>query len=84
MVFWIVGFVIAGALVFRSSSEARIRRMPYGIAYSLDTLIPLVQLRKSHEEIELFGWRAYYFYFHKISGYVLAAIVGAGLSGITK
>jgi len=36
------------------------------------------------EEIELSGWRAYYFYFHKISGYVLAAIVGAGLSGITK
>ena len=76
--------IVRGALVLRSSLEARINRMPYGVAYSFDMLLPLIQLQKSHADIELRGWRRYYFYFHKISGYVLAALVGAGLAGLTK
>lgn len=84
VVFWIFLFVAVGAGVFRTSPEARENQMPYGIAYSVEMLLPVVKLRKLHSEIVLKGWRRYYFYFHKISGYVLAAFVAAGLSGITK
>lgn len=58
--------------------------MPIGLAYSFDMLLPIITLRKLHSELELKGWRRYYFYLHKISGYVLAAFVAAGLGGITK
>lgn len=83
-VFWILFLTALGAQVFRSGPEARLYKMPYGVAYSFDMLLPVVELRKLHSEIELRGWRRHYFYFQKISGYVLAAFVAAGLSGITK
>jgi hypothetical protein len=47
-------------------------------------LLPVINLRKMHSGLELKGWRRYCFYFNKISGYVLATFVAAGLSGITK
>ena len=48
-------------------------------------LLPIIQLRKKNYEIELHGrWRRYYFYVHKIMGYVLASFLIAGLAGLTK
>lgn len=83
-VFWIIGFVAVGALVFRSTPEARRYNMPYGISYSLDMLLPIIRLRERHYEIDLVGWPRYYFFFHKLMGYVLASFLIAGLSGLTK
>jgi hypothetical protein len=83
-VFWVIGFVVIGALVLRVSHQGTKHKMPYGIAFSFDMLLPLVRLREKHYKIDLQGWSRYYFYFHKIMGYVLASFLIAGLSGLTK
>ena len=47
----------------------------------------IFEFRKMHYEIDFIGgWRParYYFYFHKLMGYVLASFLIAGLSGLTK
>src|ERR1700730_3974431 len=61
-----------GALIFRRTSEARRENMPYGISYSFDMLLPLIKLRQRHYDIDLKeGAARYYFYIHKIAGWVI-------------
>ena len=82
---WAFGFVTAGAFVFRQTSEARREHMPYGISYSFDMLLPLIRLRQKHYEIDLKeGMARYYFYVHKIAGWVIGSFIVAGLAGFTK
>ena len=50
--------------------------------YSIDLLLPIIQLRKSHYDIELEGRTRDYFYVHQIMGYVLATVLIAWLSGL--
>jgi hypothetical protein len=47
-------------------------------------LLPIVKLNEQHYKIDLQGWVRYYFYFHKLMGYVLGSFIVAGLSGLTK
>jgi hypothetical protein len=82
--FWIAGFLIAGIAVLGISGEGRRNGMPFGIAYSFDMLLPIIRLREKHNEIDLQGWPRYYFYAHKIMGYVLASFLIAGVAGLTK
>ncbi len=82
--FWVAGFLIVGVATLRISGQGPRNGMPYGIAYSFDMLLPIIQLRKKHYEIDLQGWPRYYFYFHRIAGYVLASFLIAGLAGLTK
>ena len=81
---WVLGFVLAGVIVLRVSGEGRRHGMPFGFAYSFDLLLPIIQLRKLHYDIDLAGWARYYFYAHKIAGYVLGSFLIIGLSGIVK
>jgi hypothetical protein len=81
---WVAGFLFGGVAVLRLSGEGQRNGMPYGIAYSFDTLLPIISLREKHREIDLSGWARYYFYVHKIMGYVLASFLIAGLSGLVK
>jgi uncharacterized protein YjbI with pentapeptide repeats len=82
--YWVVGFIIAGIVTLRISGEGPKNHMPYGAAYSFDLLLPIIRLRKMHYRVDLEGWARYYFYFHKIMGYVLATFLIAGLAGLTK
>jgi hypothetical protein len=82
--FWIAGFIIMGGVMLRLSGQGKPNKMPYGIAFSFDLLLPVVRLREYHYDIDLKGWVRYYFYFHKLMGYVLASFLLAGLSGLTK
>jgi hypothetical protein len=82
--FWIAGFLVIGVVVLRVSGEGRRNSMPFGIVYSFDMLLPIIRLRERHYQIDLRGWPRYYFYLHKIMGYVLASFLIAGLAGITK
>ena len=52
--------------------------------YSLDQLLPIINLSKHHDDIRLGLGARYYFYFHMITGYVLASFLIAGLAGLTK
>ncbi len=82
--FWVVGFILAGVVVLRVSGEGRRHGMPFGFAYSFDLLLPIIRLREMHYTIELAGWPRYYFYVHKIMGYVLASFLVVGVSGLVK
>ena len=77
---WAIGLVIVGALVLRISRDGP----PDIISYSFDMLLPIIRLRESHYQVDLTTWARYYFYFHKIMGYVLASFLLAGLAGLTK
>jgi hypothetical protein len=81
---WVLGFVALGMGVLWVSGEGRRNGMPVGASYSFDMLLPLVQLRPKHYDIDLDGWPRYYFYVHKIVGWALASFLVAGLSGLTK
>jgi hypothetical protein len=82
--YWAISFVILGAVVLRVSGEGRRNGMPFGLAYSFDMLLPIIKLRDKHSKIDLKTWARYYFYGHKIMGFVLASFLIAGLSGLTK
>jgi len=81
---WVTGLVLLGAIMLRLSGQGLRHNMPFGIAYSFDMLLPIVRLRDAHYKVDLTGWARYYFYFHKVMGYVLASFLIAGLAGLTK
>jgi hypothetical protein len=83
-IYWFLGFVGLGVFVLRISGQGPTHRMPYGITYSLDMLLPIIRLRQRHYDIDLTGWARYYFYLHILMGYVLGSFLVAGLSGLTK
>jgi hypothetical protein len=83
-IIWVVIFTAAGAIVFRRTPEAHRTFMPYGLAYSFDTLLPLIKLRERHYEIDIAGPTRYYFFVHKLAGWILGSFIVAGLSGLTK
>jgi hypothetical protein len=84
-IFWALALVLGGAVVMRISEEGPRNGMPYGVAYSFDLLLPIIRLREKHYQIDLQTWWArYYFYGHKVMGYVLASFLIAAISGLTK
>jgi hypothetical protein len=83
--FYVVAFILVGSLVLFISGEGRRNGLgPYGVSYSFDMLLPIIRLREQHYSIDLAGCARYYFYVHKIAGWVLVSILVAGLSGLTK
>ncbi|MGJ4960134.1 hypothetical protein ACQR1H_31160 [Bradyrhizobium sp. HKCCYLRH2015] len=60
--------------------------MPIGLAFSFDMLLPIIRLREKHyTDVDLRpGVAQYYFYGHKIMGYVLASFVIAALAALMK
>jgi uncharacterized protein YjbI with pentapeptide repeats len=81
---WAAGFVILGAIILRLSGQGLSNGMPFGLAYSFDLLLPIIKLREMHYKIDLQGWARYYFYAHKITGFLLASFLIAGIAGLTK
>jgi uncharacterized protein YjbI with pentapeptide repeats len=83
--YWILGLVGLGTIVLRATGQDR---QPggsrIGVWYAFDMLLPIVKLNEQHYKIELRRWVRYYFYFHKLMGYVLGSFIVAGLSGLTK
>jgi hypothetical protein len=83
-ILWALGLVAVGAMVLRISGEGLRNGMPYGLAYSFDILLPIIRLRARHDAIDLQNWARYYFYIHRIMGFLLASFLIAGVSGLTK
>jgi hypothetical protein len=85
--YWVGGLVMAAWIVLRVTGQdtpRRWREERIGFWYSLDMLLPIIQLRKAHYDIDLKGFARYWFYGHKIMGYVLASFLIAGLAGRTE
>lgn len=83
-IFWALGLLLVGALVFAWSGQQWADNWFRWLGYSLDHLIPIVQLSKDHYSFSLSGWPRYYFYFHQLAGWFLAFFVVAGISGLTR
>ena len=83
-ILWALVLVAVGAIVLRISGEGPRNEMPYGLAYSFDILLPIIRLRDKHDTIDLKNWARYYFYVHRIMGFLLASFLIAGVSGLTK
>jgi hypothetical protein len=77
--YWALSLVFVGAaLLWASGQGRRISRhynFVYGLGYSFDFLLPIIRLREKHYKIDLHGPVRYYFYAHKIMGYVLASFL---------
>lgn len=85
---WVLALWLIGAIVFlayRGRSSTANATGVGALAYSFEALIPLVSLRSMHKEVD-FADKVplFYFYFHRIFGYVLASFIVAGLAGLTK
>ena len=82
---WVLFLCGLGMLTLHRSGQDVAHRMKYwGLCYSIDMLLPIIELHKPHYDIALEGWVRVYFYVHKIFGYLLASFLIAGLSGLTK
>jgi hypothetical protein len=79
---WVIGMILLGAAVFSKTREARTRKMPFCLAYSTETFLPFVELRKQHGEIDFAGGARYYLYFHKLMGWVCSLFFVSALAGL--
>lgn len=83
-ILWSVMFVYLGASIYRRTPEARKSEMPYGFVYSFDQFLPLIRLSENNYEISVANRWRYYFYIHKLAGWILGSFILAGLAGVTK
>jgi hypothetical protein len=73
--YWIILIVPVGAFVITHSDAGKRAGLRYGIAYSIDMLLPVFKLRQSHYDIDIEDSARYYFYFHKALGFLLATLL---------
>jgi hypothetical protein len=84
VLYWVLFLWGFGVLTLHLSGQKAVRGMEcWGLWYSLDMLLPIIELDTKYD-IAPEGCVRVYFYVHKIFGYVLALFLIAGLSGLTK
>ena len=86
---WAGLLVLVGAVVLHVTKERRRHEVisNWGgiLCFSLDMLLPGIRLRERHyNEVDLDTSAKYYFYFHKLMGYILVFFVITGLSGLSE
>ena len=81
---WALGLVLLGWAVLYATGQRTKHGLTLGLVYSFDMLLPLVQLDKKHDDVDLDPWPQRYFYAHKIVGVILTSFIVAGISGLTK
>jgi len=55
-----------------------------GFWYSHDRLLPGIRLSERYADFEMLGRARYYFYVHRLAGYILVLFELAGLTGLTE
>jgi len=83
---WVIGLTIVGTCVLFLSGqppEGLPPDLPARVIYSLDQLLPFVEL-ETYDRVVLNDGVAYYFYAQKLFGWVLASFLVAGLAGLTQ
>ena len=82
---WVALLVLIGVGVLWKYGECGKDGKRLGFWYSLDMLLPVIHLREQHYKVDLASrWAKYYFYVHKVAGYILTFFVAAGLTGLTR
>lgn len=82
--YFVALFVGIGMLVLRLTGQGKKHGIPFGLFYSLSQLVPLVTLDKRFDDIELTGSARYYFYLHKIVGWVIVGFLTAALTSLSS
>lgn len=83
---WVIMFASVGALLlyhFDYTENGFAQEFLNSFVYSLDVLLPVVELKNS-EGISLSGGIELYFYFQKLLGWILGSFLVAGLAGLTQ
>ena len=83
VLWWTMGFVVSGTLVARRMGKRPTGERP-GFWYSVETILPGIQLGAGSGEIEMAGWAKHYFHVHRLVGYVLFLFVVAGVTGLAE
>lgn len=83
-IYWVLLFVVLGVVALQFSGQGFAGGLRDDFFYSVDMLLPIVDLDKRFSEFNVIGWAKYYFYIHKTMGYILASFIIAGLSGLTS
>lgn len=86
---WVFLFIIIGMILFLNiefpqSSIAYDYSWKDALFFSVDRLVPVLELSDEYNSISIDGCTKYYFYIQKIMGYILAVFLTAALTGITK
>ena len=73
---------MAGALVYSKFVDPKEKIGATGLCYSFDMLIPIVKLDERNGKVELTGPAKYYFYIHKLVGWMLGSFLLAAVAGL--
>jgi hypothetical protein len=89
--YWCFAFVLLGTIILLRSEEARSKLSEeprFGrwdsFFYSLDAFLPIVKLRNEFGKIDFISSVKYYFYFHRLAGFVIGFFIVADLTGLYK
>ncbi|MDO8550028.1 MAG: hypothetical protein Q7S39_07765, partial [Ignavibacteria bacterium] len=80
---WVLCLTVLGVFVLSTVDNSSAPNIWDKIGFSIDMLLPIISLDERYK-LDFSGWQLYYFYFHKLMGFLLGSFVVAGLSGITK
>ena len=81
---WAVLLVLFGGLIARYKGKPSLHGEKPGIWYSIDMLLPGIQLGERERHSEITGWLRRYFLIHRLVGYLLLFFVVAGLVGLAE
>lgn len=86
---WVIALILLGTIIFSciefpQNSIAYDYNLMDALIFSIDKLVPVLELDEQFSRINLYGPIKYYFYFQKIMGYILVIFITAALTGITK
>ena len=70
-----VGKSIIGTIIFKSGEKLAGVTQKSWLSFSLDSVIPVINLDKDHEGVRFAGWRQYFLYFLRFLGAVLVVLV---------
>lgn len=79
---WIALLTWFGWMVVRGTPQARAIDPPLDWVWSFDQLVHVVNLRPEARDIQLEGIARWYFYFHKLMGWVLGGFLLAAFAGL--
>lgn len=77
-IYWIIGLVAIGWLVFRTGRNALTdpnARPSSWVLFAIDSVIPVIHLDRRHDEVAFNGWRQWYLGFLRVMGAVLVFLV---------
>ncbi|MEL6963077.1 MAG: pentapeptide repeat-containing protein [Pseudomonadota bacterium] len=98
--YWVLGLTLAGVLMLMgtgdyvlvngqigwsgASVDQKVLTLVQAASYSLDKLLPIMDLPTHHLNVILGDMSRLYFQGHKLMGYILALFLLAGITGLTK